>query len=48
MEVDDDLTVKEIFMKENNLGFKLAMTAWVLVSVLMTLGFIVNIVSAIK
>lgn len=48
MEVDDDLTVKEIFMKENNLEFKLAMTAWVSVSVLMTLGFIVNIVSAIK
>lgn len=48
MEVDDDLTVKEIFMKENNLRFKVAMTAWVSVSVLMALGFIVNIVSAIK
>lgn len=60
MEVGVDLTViqifmlhlleyvKEIFMKENNLGFKLAMTAWVSVSVLMTLGFIVNIVSAIR
>lgn len=60
MEVDDDLTVirifrlhlleyiKEIFMKENNLGFKLAMTAWVSVSILMTLGFILNIVFAIK
>ena len=48
MEVDEDLTVKEIFMKENSLGFKLVMTAWVSVSVLMTLGFIVNIVSAIK
>lgn len=35
-------------MKENNLRFKLAMTAWVLVSILMTLGFIVNIVSAIR
>ena len=35
-------------MKENNLGFKLAMMAWVSVSVLMTLGFIVNIVSAIR
>ena len=60
MEVDDDLTViqifmlhlleyvKEIFMKENNLGFKLAMTAWVSVSILMTLGFILNIVFAIR
>ena len=48
MEVDDDLTVKEIFMKENNLGFKLAMAAWVSVSILMALGFIVNIVFAIK
>ena len=48
MEVDADLTVKEVFMKENNLGFKVAMTAWVSISVLMTLGFIVNIVSAIK
>ena len=35
-------------MKENNFRFKLAITAWVSVSVLMTLGFIVNIVSAIK
>lgn len=35
-------------MKENNVGFKLAMTAWVLVSILMTLGFILNIVFAIK
>ena len=60
MEVDDDLTViqifmlhlleyvKEIFMKENNLGFKLAITTWVSVSILMTLGFIINIVFAIK
>lgn len=48
MEVNDDLTVKEIFMKENNLGFKLAMAAWVSVSILMTLGFILNIVFAIK
>lgn len=48
MEVDDDLTVKEIFMKENNLRFTVAMAAWVSVSILMTLGFIVNIVSAIK
>ena len=47
MEVDD-LTVKEIFMKENNLRFKVAMTAWVLVSILMTLGFILNIVFAIR
>lgn len=29
-------------------GINLAMTAWVSVSVLMTLGFIVNIVSAIR
>lgn len=36
------------YMKENNLGFKLAMTAWVSVSFLMALGFIVNIISAIK
>lgn len=35
-------------MKENNLGFKFAMTAWVSVSFLMVLGFIVNIISAIK
>lgn len=36
-------------MKENNnLGFKVAMTTWVSVSILMTLGFIVNIVSAIR
>lgn len=36
-------------MKENNnLGFKLATMAWVSVSILMTLGFIVNIVSAIR
>lgn len=35
-------------MKENNIGFKFAMTTWVSVSILMTLGFIVNIVSAIK
>ena len=35
-------------MKENNFGFKLAMIAWVSVSILMTLGFIVNIVSAIR
>lgn len=36
-------------MKENNnLGFKVAMTVWVSVSILMTLGFIVNIVSAIR
>lgn len=35
-------------MKENNLGFKLAMTAWVSVSILMTFGFILNIVFAIK
>ena len=35
-------------MKENNLRFKVAMTSWVSVSVLMTLGFIVNIVSAIR
>lgn len=48
MEVDDDLTVKEVFMKENNFGFKVAMTAWVSVSFLMTLGFILNIVFAIK
>lgn len=60
MEVDEDLTViqifmlhllgyvKEVFMKENNFGFKVAMTAWVSVSVLMTLGFILNIVFAIK
>lgn len=48
MEVDDDLTVKEIFMKVNNLGFKLAMMAWVSVSILLALGFIVNIVSAIR
>lgn len=35
-------------MKENNFGFKVAMMAWVSVSVLMTLGFILNIVFAIK
>lgn len=35
-------------MKENNFGFKLAMTAWVSVSILMTLGFIVNLVYAIR
>ena len=35
-------------MKENNIGFKLAMTVWVSVSILMTLGFIVNVVSAIR
>ena len=35
-------------MKENNLGFKLAMMAWVSVSILLALGFIVNIVSAIR
>ena len=35
-------------MKENNIGFKLAMTAWVSVSFLMALGFILNIVFAIK
>ena len=35
-------------MKENNFGFKLAMMAWVSVSVLMTLGFIANVVSAIR
>lgn len=35
-------------MKENNIRFKFAMAAWVLVSFLMALGFIVNIVSAIK
>ena len=35
-------------MKENNFGFKLAMTSWVSVSILMTLGFILNIVFAIK
>ena len=35
-------------MKENNLGFKLAMTAWVSVSILMTIGFILNIVFAIR
>lgn len=35
-------------MKENNVGFKLAMTAWVSVSILMTLGFILNIIFAIK
>ena len=35
-------------MKENNLGFKIAMTAWVSVSILMTIGFILNIVFAIR
>ena len=60
MEVDDNLTViqifmlrlleyiKEIFMKENNLRFKVAMIAWVSVSILMALGFILNIVFAIR
>lgn len=35
-------------MKENNVGFKLAMMAWVSVSILMTVGFILNIVFAIR